>query len=166
MWNYDHRIDDWLELTEKAFDFVSGAREAFVTGDLDDFIKEVKEYNQIVRKALINGLGLLLNMYTEIINEIDIKIPRKYRDSLQTVYIASSIDFDPPEIEKMEKQHNFNLLIEHGKGEINRDGKVIKEKKVKIKNRNVKLSKDYIVETYKNGNSCIEKIEIKDFKAN
>ena len=33
--NYDHRIDDWLELTEKAFDFISCAQKAFETGDLD-----------------------------------------------------------------------------------------------------------------------------------
>ena len=33
--NYDHRIDDWLELTEKAFDFITCAREAFETGNLD-----------------------------------------------------------------------------------------------------------------------------------
>lgn len=30
--NYDHRIDDWLELTEKAFDFISCARDAFESG--------------------------------------------------------------------------------------------------------------------------------------
>ena len=33
--SYDTRIDDWLELTEKAFDFVTHAREAFVNGDLE-----------------------------------------------------------------------------------------------------------------------------------
>jgi hypothetical protein len=33
--SYDTRIDDWLELTEKAFDFVSGAREAFESGDFE-----------------------------------------------------------------------------------------------------------------------------------
>ncbi len=30
---YDHRVDEWLELTEKAFNFVTHAREAFIKGD-------------------------------------------------------------------------------------------------------------------------------------
>jgi len=33
--SYDSRIDDWLELTEKTFDFISCAREAFENGNLE-----------------------------------------------------------------------------------------------------------------------------------
>jgi site-specific DNA recombinase len=43
--NYDRRVDDWFELTEKAFDFVSCARDAFETGDLD------------TKKAILTALG-------------------------------------------------------------------------------------------------------------
>ena len=31
----DRRIDDWFELTEKAFDFVTFSREAFINGDVE-----------------------------------------------------------------------------------------------------------------------------------
>lgn len=43
--NYDHRVDHWFELTEKAFDFISCAREAFETGDLS------------TKKAILTALG-------------------------------------------------------------------------------------------------------------
>jgi len=43
--NYDHRVDDWFELTEKAFDFIGCAREAFETGNFD------------TKKAILAALG-------------------------------------------------------------------------------------------------------------
>jgi hypothetical protein len=43
--NYDHRVDQWFELTEKAFDFVSCARDAFETGSIE------------TKKAILTALG-------------------------------------------------------------------------------------------------------------
>ncbi len=43
--NYDSRVDDWFELTEKAFDFVSCAREAFENSGLD------------TKKAILAAIG-------------------------------------------------------------------------------------------------------------
>jgi len=43
--NYDHRVDQWFELTERAFDFISCARDAFQTGDLS------------TKKAILTALG-------------------------------------------------------------------------------------------------------------
>ena len=49
--NYDHRIDDWLELTEKAFDFISCAREAFESGDLD------------TKRAILTAVGKEITLF-------------------------------------------------------------------------------------------------------
>ena len=43
--NYDDRINQWFELVEKAFDFISCARDAFETGDLD------------TKKAILAAIG-------------------------------------------------------------------------------------------------------------
>jgi len=43
--NYDHRVDQWFELTERAFDFVSCARDAFETGSIE------------TKKAILTALG-------------------------------------------------------------------------------------------------------------
>ena len=43
--SYDTRIDSWFELTEKSFNFISCAREAFETGDLD------------TKRAILTALG-------------------------------------------------------------------------------------------------------------
>jgi len=43
--NYDHRVDQWFELVEKAFDFVSCARDAFENGDLS------------TKKAILAAIG-------------------------------------------------------------------------------------------------------------
>ena len=43
--NYDIRVDSWFELVEKSFNFISCAREAFETGDLD------------TKKAILAAIG-------------------------------------------------------------------------------------------------------------
>lgn len=160
-------FSDVLKIDNDIFHKIRRARGKLLHGGGpldDDFIKEIKDCNPIVHRALINGLGMLLEMDNEIIESIESKIPRKYKDTIQTVCITNIIDFSPPELEEMEKQPLFELSLEEKQNEISENGEIIKEKKVKIKCPNVKLSNEGMIETYGSDNSCIQSVEIKDFK--
>ena len=161
-------FSDILKIDNDIFHKIRKARGKLLHGGGpldDDFIREIKDCNPIVRKALINGLGVLLDMDSEIIEKIESKIPRKYRDAIQTVYTTDIIDFYPPELEEMGKQPLIEPSVEEKQIEINENGKIIKEKKVKIECPNATLSKDIMIDTYGSENSCIKNVEIKDFKA-
>ena len=48
--SHDTRIDDWLELTEKVFDFISGAREVFISDDLE------------AKRAILTAVGKVITL--------------------------------------------------------------------------------------------------------
>lgn len=105
-------VDD-MKIEKELFDKVRRARGKLLHGGgpLDTgFINEIKEYNPIVRKALIVGIGKLLQMSDRTIENVIAKKSKVYNERIRVVLKANLINFSPPGIEEFNRQPRNDLV--------------------------------------------------------
>lgn len=79
-------------------------------GPLDNtFIEEIKKYIPLVRKALVTGIGRLLLVENEIIENMLQKSTRLYNEQLRIVLKADLVKFTPPTLDEFSKQPRVDL---------------------------------------------------------
>ena len=79
-------------------------------GSLDDnFVNKIKEYNPIVRKALVFGIGIL-QIDDKIIEQIISQRSKRYTEKLKVIVKSHLIDFTPPRLEEVGKQPRLDLV--------------------------------------------------------
>jgi len=105
-------VDD-MKIEKELFDKVRRARGKLLHGGgpLDmGFINEIKKYNLVVRKALIVGIGKLLQMGDRTIENMIEKKSKVYNERIRVVLRANLINFNPPGIEEFDRQPRNDLV--------------------------------------------------------
>lgn len=105
-------VDD-MKIEKGLFDKIRRARGKLLHGGgpLDNsFVNEIKECNPTVRKALIMGIGRLLQMDGGVIKNIIEKKSKVYNERIRVILKANLVDFDPPPIEEFNRQPRNEVI--------------------------------------------------------
>lgn len=157
---------DILNIDKKEFETIRMVRGKLLHGGgpLDDtFIEGVKKYIPLVRKGLIMGIGQLLSIKNEIIENILQKSSRLYNERLRIVLKASLINFWPPSLDEFGKQPSVDLIEENLLNRIiDNQGKLsLKSKMILKSNANFN---NITYEVWGEDNTCITSVKIDDIK--
>lgn len=132
-----------IENNKKLFRRIRGARGKLLHGGgplSEEFIGEIKTYNPLIRKALITGIGKLLEISDEAVKSVVQRKPSSYSDRVKIIIKANLVDFNPPGIEYFTKQPRLDMESDKLlKREVDNQGKLSITKNLKIKtNVNIK----------------------------
>lgn len=126
-----------IENNNTLFRRIRGARGKLLHGGgplSEKFIDEIKTYNPLIRKALITGIGKLLEISDETVKSVIQRKPNSYSDRVKIIIKTNLADFNPPGIEQFTKQPRLdmesNKLL---KREVDNQGKLNITKDLKIK---------------------------------
>jgi hypothetical protein len=156
---------DILKFDNDNFQKIRNARNDLIHGGSPlntDFVKEIMDYNPIIKKALIIGIGELLQIDNKIINKIIKYTPIKYIDSFRIILKLNLLGLEIPKIEEVDSQPIVDLDYDILKPEINDEGKLDIKGKVLFKFKNLKFDNG-IYEVRADDFSSIQKIKL-DFK--
>jgi hypothetical protein len=134
-------------------------------GPLDDnFVNEIKDYNPKIRKALLFGIGKLLQVSDNTIENIIKKKPKAYTEKIRIIIKAKLTDFNPPDLSEFDKQPRLDLTENNLlKREVNINGKLVLTINPKFKKVNATF-KEIIVEMWGDYDTSIESIKINELK--
>ncbi|MDD3101929.1 MAG: HEPN domain-containing protein [Patescibacteria group bacterium] len=156
---------DEIKINDKKFEDIRKARGKLLHGGpLDNiFINEIKEYNPIVKKTLIVGLGKLLGMEGKDIDKIIKQKSNLYNETIRFIIKANLVNFEPPKINEFGKQPKIDLIEE------NLLNRIIDSKgKLSLKlETTLKLNANFnniTFEVWGEDNTCIKSIKIDDIK--
>lgn len=126
-----------IENNNTLFRRIRGARGKLLHGGgplSEKFIGEIRTYNPLIRKALIIGIGKLLEISDEAVKSVIERKPNSYSDRVKIIIKTNLVDFDPPGIEYFTKQPRLdtesNKLL---KREVDDQGRLSITKDLKIK---------------------------------
>jgi len=135
-------------------------------GPLDDtFIEEVKKYIPLIRKALVMGIGQLLSIKNENIENILQKSTRLYNERLRIVCKTNLINFEPPALGEFNKQPRIDLSEQNLLNRvIDKDGKLNLKIKWSFIGKNATFNNTIIYELYGDDNTTLESSQFIDMK--
>lgn len=155
-----------IENNKKLFRGIRGARGKLLHGGgplSERFFDEIKTYNPLIRKALITGIGKLLEISDEAVKSVIQSKTSLYSDRVKIIIKTNLVDFNPPGIEYFTKQPRLdmesNKLL---KREVDNQGKLSITKNLKIKT-NVNL-RGIALEAWGPDGTSITSFEITSFK--
>lgn len=130
-------------------------------GPLDDnFVNELKKHIPKVKKALLFGIGELLQVSDNTIENIIKKKPKAYTEKIRIIIKAKLTDFNPPDLSEFDKQPRLDLIENNLlKREVTKNGKLVSTINPKFKKVNATF-KDEKVEMWGDDNTSIESIRI------
>jgi len=96
-------------------------------GPLDDnFVCELKKYIPKVKRALLFGVGELLQMSDNTIENIIKKKSKAYTEKIRIIIKAKLTDFNPPDLGEFDKQPRLDLIENNLlKREVHTNGKLV-----------------------------------------
>lgn len=103
---------DTLNIEIRKFEEIRGARGKLLHGGgpIDNnFAEKIKEYIPVVKKALIKGIGMLLQLDNEIIEKIIGQKSRLYNETIRLVIKAKLVNFNLPDLSEFGKQPKIDL---------------------------------------------------------
>lgn len=154
---------DKLKVDEVIFKKIRNARGKLLHGGgpLDDsFINELKEYIPKVKKALSFGIGKLLQISDNTIENIIKKKSKAYNEKIRIIIKAKLTDFNPPDLSEFDKQPRLDLIENHLiEREVSINGKLVLTINPKFKIVNATF-KEIIREMWGDDNTSIESIRI------
>lgn len=155
-----------IENDKKLFRRIRGARGKLLHGGgplSEEFIGEIRIYNPLIRKALITGIGKLLEISNGTVKSVIQRKTKSYSDRVKIIIKTNLVDFNPPGIEYFTRQPRFdmesNKLL---KREVDNQGKLSITKNLKIKT-NVNL-RGIALEAWGPDGTSIASFEITGFK--
>ena len=130
-------------------------------GPLDDnFVNELKKYIPKVKKALLFGIGELLQMNDNTIENIIKKKSKAYTEKIRIIIKAKLTDFNPPDLSEFDKQPKLDLIENNLlKREVHINGKLVLTINPKFKKVNATF-KNEKVEMWGDDDTSIESIRI------
>jgi hypothetical protein len=155
-----------LSYTKKVFHDIRRARGKFLHGHSasQDFINEIKTYNPSLRKALIHGIGLLMDLKNSTIQEIVEKEISRYGEEYRFVIKTHLTDFQPPEIVNVNAQPDI-LMDRHELTDrvLTDDGKITASvtSNFILQPRDV-FKDDIVLEVRSDPGSLIENVKFRD----
>ncbi len=159
---------DEIKIGGEGFKNIKGMRAKLLHGGgpLDnDFVNKIKEYNPIVKKSLIVGLGKLLEMEEKDIDKINQQKSKLYNETIRFIIKANLVSFEPPEISEFIKQPKIDLIEENLLNRIiDNQGKLNLKSKMMLKS-NASFN-NITYEVPNEDNTCITSIKIDEIKKN
>ncbi len=153
---------DEIKIGGEGFKNIKGMRAKLLHGGgpLDnDFVNKIKEYNPIVKKSLIVGLGKLLEMEEKDIDKINQQKSKLYNETIRFIIKANLVSFEPPEISEFSKQPKIDLIEENLLNRIIDDqGRLSLKSKMTLKS-NASFN-NITYEVWNEDNTCITSIKI------
>jgi len=157
---------DEIKIGEEKFENIRGVRGKFLHGGGpldDDFVNKIKEYNPIVKKALIVGIGKLLGIEEKGIDKIIRQKSNLYNETIRFIIKANLVNFKPPEIGEFGKQPKIDLIEENLLNRIiDSQGKLSLKSKIMLKS-NANFN-NITYEVWGEDNTCITSIKIDEIK--
>lgn len=131
----------------------------------DEFIKTIdKNYNPLVRKALVIGIGKLLQINDEVIKKVIEKGPKAYNEKIRLEIRTTISELVPPKLEEFGRQPIIELtdlnLLERM---LDKQGKLTLKMKQTFIFRNA-IFKKISLDLYGENNTAIRKGAIKECK--
>ena len=155
-----------IENNRTLFRRIRGARGKLLHGGgplNEEFVDEIRTYNPLIRKALITGIGKLLEISDETVKSVIQRKTNPYSDRVKIIIKTNLVDFNPPGIEYFTKQPRLdmesNKLL---KREVNNQGKLSITKDLKIKT-NVNI-RGITLEAWRPDGTSITSFEITSLK--
>lgn len=157
---------DEIKIGEEKFENIRRARAKLLHGSGplgNDFVNKIKEYNPIVKKTLIVGLGKLLGMEEKDIDKIIQQKSNLYNETIRFIIKANLVNFKPPEISEFGKQPKIDLIEENLLNRIiDNQGKLSLKSKIMLKS-NANFN-NITYEVWGEDNTCITSIKIDEIK--
>lgn len=154
---------DKLKVDKVIFKKIRNARGKLLHGGgpLDDnFINKLKKYIPKVKKALLFGIGVLLQVSDNTIENIIKKKPKVYTEKYRIIIKAKLIDFNPLGLNEFDKQPRLDLIEDTLlKREVTKEGKLVSTIHPKFNIVNATF-KDIIWEMWGYDDTSIESIRI------
>jgi hypothetical protein len=126
----------------------------------DNFVNEIKDYNPKIRKALLLGIGGLLQISDNTIENIIKKKSKAYNEKIRIIIKAKLTNFNPPDLKEFNAQPRFDLIENNLlKREVPINGKLVLTINPKFKKVNATF-KDEKVEMWGDDDTSIESIRI------
>lgn len=154
---------DKLKVDKVIFKKIRNARGKLLHGGgpLDDnFINELKKYIPKIKKALSFGIGKLLQMSDNNIENIIKKKSKVYAEKIRIIIKAKLTNFNPPDLNEFNTQPRLDLIENNLlKREVTKNGKLVLTINPKFKKVNATF-KDEKVEMWGDDNTSIESIRI------
>ena len=155
-----------IENNNTLFGRIRGARGKLLHGGgplSEKFVREIRTYNPLIRRALIIGIGKLLEISDETVKSVIRRKTNSYSDRVKIIIKTNLVDFNPPGIEYFTKQPRLdiesNKLL---KREVDDQGKLSITKDLKIKT-NVNI-RGITLEAWKLDGTSIASFKITGFK--
>lgn len=158
---------DEANIDKELFEKIRGARGKLLHGGgplNDNFVNEIKLCIPLTRKALITGIGKLLQMSDESIEDIVQQKPKMYKEKIRIILKANLLNFTPPKLKRIGKQPRVDLvdtdLLERI---VDRQGKLNIKSRTKFKFNNATFDK-IALELWGEENTCITRAQISEIE--
>ena len=135
---------DILKIDSNKFQKIRDARNDLIHGRNPlnmDFIKEIIEYNPLVKEALITGIGNLLQIENKIISKIIKYKSIKYIENFRIILKLNLIELEIPKLEEVDNQPRVDLDYNSMKPLINSEGELEIKGKIMFNYHNLQFDK-------------------------
>lgn len=160
---------DAIKIDNRQFSKIRNARNDLIHGNApldDNFVEEIKQYSPICKKALIVGIGILLGIGGDIIDEITKEKTATYSEKIRLIIEANLKNFTTPKLEELGRQPRFEITDESLLERIvDNQGKLSIKRKMGFKAINADFDIKAL-ESRGDDDSSIEKSEFGNFKIN
>lgn len=158
---------DEIKIDEEKFENIRRTRAKLLHGGGpvdDDFVNKIKEYNPLIKKTLIVGLGKLLEMDKKDIDKIIQQKSKLYNETIRFIIKAKLVNFQPPELSKFNKQPKIDLIGENLLNRIiDNQGTLNLNSEIKLKLLNAHFT-NITFEVWGEDNTCIKDIKFGEIK--